>query len=159
MSNFDRAFDLLLAHEGGYSDQKADPGGKTKFGITEAVARQYGYRGEMKDLPVEMAKAIYKGQYWDDLYDQLPFMVAFNVFDGGVNSGVSRSVKWLQKSVGVSQDGLFGPNTLAATISQNPFDVVRKYNAERLMFLTGLSIWPDFGRGWARRVAHNLKIK
>lgn len=159
MSNFDRAFDLLLGHEGGYSDHKVDPGGKTKFGITEAVARQYGYRGEMKDLPVEVAKAIYRGQYWDDLYDQLPFIDAFNVFDGGVNSGVSRSVKWLQKSVGVSQDGLFGPNTLAATISQNPFDVVRKYNAERLMFLTGLSIWPDFGRGWARRVAHNLKIK
>lgn len=157
--SFDKAFALLLAHEGGYSDQKADPGGKTKFGITEAVARQYGYRGEMKDLPVETAKAIYKGQYWDDLFDQLPFIVAFNVFDGCVNSGVSRSVKWLQAAVGVSQDGLFGPNTLAATLSQNPFDVIRKYNAERLMFLTGLSIWPDFGRGWARRVAHNLKIK
>ena len=158
MSNFDRAFALLLGHEGGYSDHKADPGGKTKFGITEIVARQYGYREEMKDLPVETAKAIYRGQYWNDLYDQLPFMVAFNVFDGGVNSGVRRSVKWLQKAAGVNQDGIFGKRTLAAVNSANPFDVVRKYNYERLMFLTDLGVWGSFGKGWARRIAANSII-
>ena len=33
--NFDQAFTTLLGHEGGYSDHPADPGGKTRYGITE----------------------------------------------------------------------------------------------------------------------------
>ena len=40
--NFDNAFSLLLGHEGGFSDHPADPGGKTRYGVTEAVAREAG---------------------------------------------------------------------------------------------------------------------
>ena len=42
--NFDQAFNTLLKHEGGFSDHPADPGGKTRYGITEAVAREVGDR-------------------------------------------------------------------------------------------------------------------
>ena len=48
--DFDTAFTTLLKHEGGYSDHPADPGGKTRFGITEAVAHEVGYRGDMREL-------------------------------------------------------------------------------------------------------------
>ena len=57
--NFDEAFELLLGHEGNYSDHPADPGGKTRYGITEAVARDVGYRGDMRDLPLDLAKRVY----------------------------------------------------------------------------------------------------
>ena len=63
--NFLTAFEKLLKHEGGYSNHPADPGGKTRYGITEAVAREVGYRGNMNELPLELAQRIYKEKYWD----------------------------------------------------------------------------------------------
>ena len=156
--SFDRAFDLLIDREGGYTNHIADTGGPTRYGITKETARLYGYTGEMKDFPFKTAKAIYKEQYWRDEFDQLPFAVAFNLFDGVVNSGAVRAVKWLQSAVGVNVDGIFGSKTLNAAMSQNPFDTVRKYNAARLEYLTSLGNWNVFGKGWARRVAKNLMV-
>ena len=158
MSSFDKAFDLLIEHEGGYSNHYADKGGSTMFGITQETARLNGYTGDMRDLPFKTAKAIYQEQYWHPEFEKLPFNVAFNVFDGVVNSGAVRSIKWLQSAIGVNVDGILGSNTLNAAISQNPFDTVRKYNAARLEYLTGLGNWNVFGKGWARRIAKNLMV-
>ena len=57
--SFDTEFQRVVLIEGGYSDNPLDSGGKTKYGITEAVARAYGYTGEMRDLPLSVARAIY----------------------------------------------------------------------------------------------------
>ena len=65
MSKFDDAFEIIVGSEGGYSNDPNDPGGATRFGITEAVARANGYEGDMKDLPLDKAKSIYKAKYWD----------------------------------------------------------------------------------------------
>lgn len=63
------------------------------MGITKAVAKENGYDGPMKSLPVDVAQAIYKRQYWDAVRaDELPESVRYAVFDGAVNSGVSQSV-------------------------------------------------------------------
>ena len=59
MSNFDKAFDLLIGNEGGYVNNPADPGGETNCGITRAVAVDNGYTGNMKSMPKETAKQIY----------------------------------------------------------------------------------------------------
>ena len=157
MHNVDRAFTELLGHEGSYSNHPADPGGETMWGITIAVARENGYAGEMKDMPQSVAKAIYRKRYWLDIFDQTPYRVAFQVFDGAVNSGVVQSVKWLQRAVGVKDDGQFGPITLRAVQAASPANVVLLFNAERLLFMSGLSTWASFGRGWARRIAGNLR--
>ena len=37
--NFDDCFAALIAHEGDFADLENDPGGKTRYGVTEAVAR------------------------------------------------------------------------------------------------------------------------
>ena len=58
--NFNWAFDLLMGHEGGYSNNPKDPGGETMWGITARVARAWGYSGPMKSLPRETAKQIAK---------------------------------------------------------------------------------------------------
>ena len=158
-SHFDRCFDLLMKHEGGYVNHPEDPGGETNLGITKRTALDFGYVGQMKDLDVDTAKSIYRHLYWKDIYDQFSFDLAFNVFDAGVNSGVGTSVKWLQEAVGVKADGVIGEKTIGAIIS-NPSDrVVRKFNAIRLEFMTNLKTWPSFGRGWARRIASNLVIE
>ena len=152
--NFDQAFDILLKHEGGFSDHPADPGGKTRFGITEAVAREAGYRGDMRELPVDLAKRIYKDRYWDAVRaEELPEAIRYAVFDAAVNSGPRQAIRWLQRAVGAKDDGIIGPVTLAAVRAADPERLLRRMLAQRLRFVTGLPTWAAFGRGWARRIA------
>lgn len=157
MSNFDQAFIELLGHEGGYSNDPNDPGGETNWGITVAVARENGYIGSMKDMDQSVAKAIYTKKYWLEAFEQLPYPVAFQVFDAAVNSGVGQAVRWLQRAVGAADDGKLGPVTLQAAKAADPLKLVLLFNAERLAFMTNLSTWSSFGKGWARRIAANLK--
>jgi lysozyme family protein len=156
--NFLTAFDKLLKHEGGYSDHAADPGGKTRYGVTEAVAREVGYRGDMRELPLELAQRIYKDRYWDAVQaDNLPADVRYIVFDGAVNSGVVQSAKWLQRACGVKDDGVVGPQTIRAANALSPDGLKRKILAQRLRFMATLSNWPAFGRGWANRICDLLE--
>jgi len=156
--NFDQAFHKLLGHEGGYVDHPSDPGGATNWGVTQAVARQNGYMGHMRNFPVEQAKAIYKRQYWDAIRaDELPPAIRYPVFDACVNSGAKQAVKWLQRAVDVSDDGVVGGQTLTAARAAHPDFVARRMMGERLQFMTDLKTWPVFGRGWARRIAEMLQ--
>jgi len=152
------AFDKLLGHEGGYSNHPADPGGKTRYGVTEAVAREVGYRGDMRELPLDLAQRIYKERYWDAVQaESLPADVRYIVFDGAVNSGVVQSAKWLQRACGVKDDGVVGPQTIRAANALSPDGLKRKILAQRLRFLATLSNWPAFSRGWANRIADLLE--
>lgn len=156
--NFDEAFTRLLGHEGAYSFHKDDPGGETMWGITIAVARENGYTGAMKALPVDTAKTIYRAKYWHSVKaDELSPAIRYHIFDAAVNSGVSQAVKWLQRSVGVADDGRIGPVTLNAARAAPPDAVIRKMNGHRLRFMTDLKVWSSFSRGWARRIADLLE--
>lgn len=103
MTAFDRAFQDLVMVERGYSDHPSDTGGKTMYGITEAVARAHGWKGDMKDLPLDTAKEIYRAQYWDllrlDPIAALSEPIAFELFDTGVNCGVGVAAKFLQRAL------------------------------------------------------------
>lgn len=157
---FDNAFTELLGHEGGYSNHPSDPGGETIWGITVAVARQNGYRGEMALMPVDFAKRVYKKMYWDKVKcDEVPERIRYALFDAAVNSGTGQAVRWLQRAVGVADDGDLGPVTLAAIRLTNPELLLMAMLGQRLEFMTRLSTWPDFGRGWARRIAKILQKK
>jgi lysozyme family protein len=113
MADFEKAFSKTLKFEGGYANDAADHGGKTMYGITEAVARGYGYKGEMRSLSLDFAKKIYKTGYWDvNQLDRLPQLLAENIFDCGVNCGVVVAAKMLQKVIGVTIDGVIGSITL-----------------------------------------------
>lgn len=157
--NFDQAFTKLLGHEGGFSDHPADPGGATMWGVTERVARAKGYTGDMRDLPIEFAKdRVYRPDYWDAVKaDALPEAVRYAVFDGTVNSGPVQSIKWLQRALGVADDGVIGPKTLAAAGAKDPQALKMAILAQRLRFMSSLHNWPAFGRGWARRICDLLE--
>lgn len=155
---FDEAFHLLLGHEGGYVDHPKDPGGATNWGVTERVARATGYSGHMRDFPVDLAKAIYRTQYWDAVKaDQLPTAVRYALFDAAVNSGVRQSVKWLQRAVGAVDDGAIGPKTLGLANATDPQHLKGVLLGIRLQFMTDLPTWQTFGKGWARRIAALLE--
>lgn len=156
--NFDTAFHKLLGHEGGFVDHPSDPGGATNWGVTQAVARANGYTGHMRDFPVDMAKAIYWRQYWVPIKaDDLPPAIRYAVFDAAVNSGAKQAVKWLQRAIGVNDDGVVGPQTMTFARAANPDFVLRRMLGDRLQFMTDLKTWQAFGRGWARRIAEVLQ--
>ena len=121
--SFDTAIEGLLAREGGYVNHPADRGGATNFGVTERVARDHGYAGDMRSLPRAKAIAIYKARYWTPLrLDEVSALApktAEKIFDIAVNMGPARAARMLQQAInyfqgGVSVDGQIGPATLRA---------------------------------------------
>ena len=156
--NFDTALKHVLQVEGDYSDHPDDPGGKTRFGITEAVARRAGYRGDMRELPLDLAKRIYREEYWNAVRaDDLPAGIRSCMMDAAVNSGPGQAIRWLQRAVGAADDGVLGPRTLAAVGALSADSVRMKLLAQRLRFMAGLPNWPAFSRGWARRICDLLE--
>ena len=157
--DFERAFDLLITHEGGFSNHPDDPGGATMYGVTEVVARAEGYIGPMRDLSLDFAKQVYRKRFWDACRcDQMPDVIRYPLFDAAVNSGPSQAIKWLQVAVGVKADGVIGPIT-QQTVNVLPAQVTRqKMIGNRLRFMTNLSNWPSFSKGWARRIAAILEM-
>jgi len=160
--DFDQAFETLLKHEGGFTDDPRDPGnwtggrvntGKllgTKFGI---AANTYPDE-DIRNLTVERAKQIYRRDFWDQVRaDELPETIRHAMFDAAVNSGVQRAVRWLQSVVDTNMDGIIGPITLAAVRSFDQQLLLRRLLATRLRFMANLTNWPVHGRGWARRIA------
>lgn len=154
MSNFDTAIDRLLGNEGGYTDGKGDPGGATNWGISK---RSYP-DVDIKNLTRDQAVAIYRRDFWNKIDgDTLLPGIGFQLLDFAVNSGISTATKALQRSIGVDDDGDFGPVSLEKLNMQSDTDTIMKLLAERLIFMTSLHTWQAFGQGWARRIAANLK--
>lgn len=152
--SFDSLIDRVLSHEGGHVNDSRDPGGETKFGIAK---RSYPLL-DIKNLTRSQAVEIYRRDFWQRVNgDSLPPSVAFQVLDAAVNHGIGNAVRWLQRAVGVADDGVIGPVTMAAVKRMDAADLVLQFNAERLEFYTKLSTWDAFGRGWARRLAGNLR--
>ena len=153
-SAFDISINRLLSNEGGYVNNPNDPGGETKWGISK---RSYPNL-DIAALTRDDAIAIYRRDFWEPIDgDALPEPVAFQLLDFAVNSGIPTAIRALQRSVGVADDGHFGPVSLAALKSEPLFVTVLLFFAERQMFMTGLSNWPNAGRGWARRLAADMR--
>lgn len=152
---FDVVFDRLIGHEGGYVNDPADPGGETNWGVSK---RSY-QNVDIKALTREGAKAIYKRDFWDRLkMDTMFDGVAYQLFDFAVNSGIETAVRYLQRSVGVADDGHWGPASASAASAMSESDTIMRLCAERLDFMTRLKNWPDHGKGWARRIVGNLRF-
>lgn len=112
---FDDAFTHLVGLEGHYSNNPLDSGGETCWGVTVLTARACGYVGEMRDMPLPVAKAIYKTKYWskvggDGVANIYP-RVAYELFDTAVNIGPAKAVQWLQEALNIFNNrGSFYPD-------------------------------------------------
>jgi lysozyme family protein len=151
---FDRALHRLLPHEGGYVNDPNDPGGETKFGISK---RSYPHV-DIANLTWDGAAEIYLVDFWIPLrLDGKHDGVAWQLFDFAVNSGIPNAIRAYQKALGVSPDGHFGPVSQKAADEMSETDQIMLIVAERLDFMTGAKNWPAHGKGWARRIATNLR--
>jgi lysozyme family protein len=152
--DFDKAFEQLIGHEGGYVNDKRDPGGETKFGISK---RSYPAE-DIAGMTLERAKELYLRDFWGPAgCGAVPDGVRFDLFDTAVNSGVKTAIKLLQRAVGEVDDGILGARTLQAVNSMPAPRIVARFNGVRLAMMADLPTWPAFGRGWARRIASNLR--
>ena len=136
-ASVEKLIDELISREGGYSNHPSDKGGATRWGVTEQVARAYGYAGDMRNLPRPIAVDIYLKRYWQaPRFDQVALIypaVAVEMFDTGVNMGQSVAAKFLQRSLNllnrrasawpdIAVDGAIGEMTL---------DALRRFKAQR----------------------------
>ena len=157
-STYDESLRRLLAHEGGYTNDPADPGGPTNFGITIYDYRKYvkpsATAADVRAMKVEEAKAIYRAKYWDaQRCDDLPAGVDYAVFDYGVNSGIGRSGKVLRRALGLPDDDWHTTDAvIAAAAKADAKQLIASICDERLRFLQSLRTWSVFGKGWGRRV-------
>lgn len=101
----DAAIEKTMTLEAGFVDNPNDRGGPTKFGVTQAVARAWGYTGDMRNLPRAVAKQILVSEYWTkpgyDAINDVNGEIAWEMFDAGVLSGQSMPIKWLQQALRV----------------------------------------------------------
>lgn len=121
---FNQAIQVILAHEGGYSDNPNDPGGPTNFGITQASLDEHwkalGLPRAVQSLTLEDAKAFYLKVYWEaNHYDAInAYAVATKLFDMAVNLGSEKATRLAQETAsqlgyGIAEDGILGKDTLA----------------------------------------------
>lgn len=119
----------IIDREGGYVNDPQDSGGETMYGVTRAVARDYGYTELMVDLPRETAFSIYEDMYWDSVRAgevlRLSSAVAAELVDTAINTGPVPAVRFLQRALNVLNrkgtlypdiqvDGRMGPASLGA---------------------------------------------
>lgn len=113
----------VCAVEGGFVNNRNDPGGATNHGITEPVARARGYAGDMRDLPQSFATGVYYADYIVKPgfapFVELSPAVAEELVDSAVNTGPDHPSRWLQTALlvlgqPIAVDGKVGPGTVNA---------------------------------------------
>jgi len=130
MADFNQAFQLVIANEGGYVNDPDDPGGETYKGVARKIfskwdgwikidllKRQAGFPGNL-DKDVELQQDVedfYRVNFWnkvkgDDITNQ---KVAESIFDFGVNAGVGTSASLAQLVVEAETDGVIGQKSIA----------------------------------------------
>ena len=114
----DQRIDGLIDREGGYVNNPADRGGPTNYGITEQVARAFGYSGDMRLMPRQVAATIYKQRYWtlphfDLVADRYPKLAA-ELLDTGVNMGPKVAATFLQRALNALNRGSIDYPDIAA---------------------------------------------
>ncbi len=157
---------LILAHEGSvYTDDPADAGGPTRWGVTIPVLAQFRRVPEssitamdIMHLTGEEAADLYRFLYLKP-FDLLPrTILRTNVIDMGVNAGVSTAVRLLQQTVGATVDGILGPATVELTGApywNTVFVGVRVAYYERLIQVKPVNL--KWRNGWRRRALSFLR--
>src|SRR5271168_2938653 len=158
MSSFDEAVDYVIGNEGGLEGDLdgRDPGGISNLGISlrllkgisASSLRKYGIAGTpqtintdtIRDLTLDQAKAVYKGEFWD----HAPFGTINNqancnyIFDMAVNQGIAPAIKCAQRACWAVQgimnvtpdDGVMGEDTIDL-INRNSVYLLPAMRSER----------------------------
>jgi len=178
MADFKSALARTFRYEGGYSNDPADRGGETYRGISRKNFPEWeGWVtiGNLKYANLSMdgnrqlqaqVESFYRRRFWDPIKgDSLPDPVARELFDCAVNCGIGTAVRFLQKAVGVPQDGGFGPETFRAVTayllhSGGANALVQNLKSQRreryLQIAANDPTQQKFLKGWLRRADESV---
>jgi lysozyme family protein len=170
---FRESLRVIAASEGGDVNHPADPGMATRWGVTERTLNRWLQNQRRPLRPIstmtaEEAGRIYFENFWvAGFCDRLPFPASLAHFDAMVQHGPgARSMSGqrganhiLQASLGVVEDGIVGPRTLAAAQAMDPAELAHRLLFRRALHYWALSLsrpdlWTHFGRGWRNRMDH-----
>lgn len=164
---FEKTFTRSVGNEGGFQNDPADRGNWTsgKIGVGELKGTKQGiaamtYPGlDIENLTDEQIRDIYYNDWWVKLgMDRFRPAMAYQMFDAAINHGMYNTTKMVQRAVKVKPDGAIGPVTFAAVKAMELNDLLMLFLAERLTFFTNIGTFNRYGKGWSRRIAHNLKL-
>lgn len=171
MSSFYTAIPIILKHEGGWVDNKNDPGGATKYGISLRFLKEHALdldgdgdidADDIKGLSVPAATVLYYDWFWvpgrfELIKDQ---QTATKLFDMGVNMGTRQGWRLAQRAcnrygLNITEDGLVGPQTMKAVNSLEPVNFVKTVCAVQAEFYEALiaqkPTLAEFRFGWMYR--------
>ena len=137
VASFKEAIITVLKHEGGYVNDRDDPGGATNYGVSLRFLKGTGDlevgdidmdgdidADDIRAMSVEQAHTVYRKYWWDKYkYGEIPHQeLATKIFDLSVNMGAKQAHKLLQRASRANglylvDDGVLGPNTLGAIIT------------------------------------------
>lgn len=156
MSYFKIAFEKTGKLEGYFSNHPNDKGGKTKYGITESVAKNHGYN--VDTLTLSQAEDIYKRSYWRTEFDLFNEEIACFLFDCNVNHGYKGMSLILQRSINfltrdnIKEDGYAGNITYSRASKMNSKKLFTVLNAVRCQYFLNICTknesQEDFIYGW-----------
>lgn len=165
--HFDAAVEIVLKHEGKFSNNKKDPGGATNWGISlrylKSLEKETGSKFAIGDVDMdgdvdaedirkltrEQAVEIYR-KYWKD--SGMPAIekaissgpIVIKIFDTAVNAGPNQAFRLLQRALractgdAIADDGVVGAQTLAAVESALPGSILAAYRSEQAGFYRSL---------------------
>jgi lysozyme family protein len=151
------AVERVLADEGGYSSNPADPGVATKFGISVRANPQLNIATLTRDAAVQ----IYWSEWWLRFgFAQLPDAIATKTFDLAVNIGAAHAIECLQRALRacglpVTEDGALGPATAVASRRADAAALMAALRSELAahyrMVASKQKCGADFLKGWLNR--------
>jgi lysozyme family protein len=196
MADFFEAYSKTMKHEGGYVNDPNDAGGETYKGISRRYNTSWpgwavidNYKEAEENFPEILnqdaelqtsVKMFYKQQYWDrNLLDEFNDQeLAEEMFDTGVNMGVSRAAKFLQESLNylnkneqlyedIDPDGKIGDETLSALVfieEHGEVPVLFKIMniLQGIHYLNYMKDSPNqerYARGWLNRVQFSKRSR
>lgn len=148
MNAFDFCIEVILAEEGGLVTHPNDPGGTTKYGISQRAYPKLDIRA----ITLDDAKALYKRDYWNPVKgDDLPPGLSVLVLDCAVNQGTGTAIKLLQEAAQVRVDGVIGEMTIRYAQQQTPH-IMERFSSLRAWRYKINRNEEAFGKGWFRRL-------
>lgn len=163
--SFADAMKIELVYEGGKDDDPVDPGGRTNQGIIQREYSAYRIRKGLAPRDVFLMEPAERDEIYDQQYgkkiqfDVLPPGVDLVILDGAINSGPTQSIKWVQRALGLSADGVLGMITMQRIQDYPDHDVlIHNILTRRREFLRALKTFSHFGKGWMARVDNLEKI-